>query len=97
MAKKLKAIVVPEEIPEVVPEEIPEGPIKSERRDYRKKPFVVVIGSSNKILVASVDLENALTFINEEVPVNKQAKAFIGQFFPVTVEIETKVKLDLPK
>jgi len=63
--------------------------------EFKENPFLVVIGSSPKIVAAKPSLDDALKFVTEEIPVNRQSKAFIGQCFPVSVEVETKVKLNV--
>lgn len=90
MAKKPKAA-------EAAPvTEAPEEPKKKRVKiDLRDTPFAIVVGGSPKILCTQKNLGDAIKFVSTEVPVSKQAKAFIGQFFPVKVEVETKVKLDV--
>jgi hypothetical protein len=71
--------------------EAPEGK-KRRSIDFKANPFVVVTGSA-KIMAAKPDVEAALAFVSNELPLAKRAKAFIGQFFPVEVEVKTEVKL----
>lgn len=80
-----------------VKSEAPETPEASEGKkrrsiDFKANPFVVVTGSA-KILAAKPDVNAALKFVSNELPLAKRAKAFIGQFFPVEVEVKTEVKL----
>jgi hypothetical protein len=96
MAKKPKAeaeVIAPAPVIKVEVEDQPKK--KRAKVDFRATPFVVVIGGSPKIVTTQPDLGEALKFVTQKIPVSKQAKAFVGQFFPVTVEVETKVKLDV--
>jgi len=96
MAKKLKVeaeVIAPAPVIKVeVEDQLKKKRVKI---DLRSTPFVIVVGGSPKILCTQKTLGDAIKFVSTEVPVSKQAKAFIGQFFPVTVEVETKVKLDM--
>ena len=93
MAKKPKvAEAAPVTEAQEAPEETKQKRVKI---DFRSTPFVIVMGGSPKILCTQKTLGDAIKFVSTEVPVSKQAKAFIGQFFPVKVEVETKVKLDV--
>jgi hypothetical protein len=96
MAKKPKVeaeVIAPAPVIKVEVEE--QTKKKRAKVDFRATPFVVVIGGSPKIVTTQPNLGEALKFVTQEIPVSKQAKAFVGQFFPVTVEVETKVKLDV--
>jgi len=58
--------------------------------DWKELPFGVIIGRSPKCRANFKNAEDALAWV-EKLPIEQQAQAFVGQFFPV--KVTTKAKL----